>query len=86
MVKEYHSMFGNVVAHNLAVTNTTQADLARATQRSLSYVNQTITGAKSVSPHWADLVADVLNLSSSERYLLHYAAAKDHGFKLDLSS
>jgi predicted small secreted protein len=86
MAKEYRTSFGMAVAHNLAATHTTQADVARATQRSLSYVNQTITGAKNVSPSWVDLVADVLRLPSSERTRLHRAAALDQGFKLDLTA
>jgi hypothetical protein len=33
-------------------------------------------------PEWVDLIADTLNLSPRQ---LHVAAAKQHGFKLDLS-
>ena len=86
MAKTYRTNFGTTIASMLEDRGRTQADVARATERSLSYVNQTLTGGKSVSPNWADLVSDVLNLESSERVLLHWAAAKDHGFKLELSS
>ena len=64
---------------------TSQRALASATGRHPSYITQTMNGTKSVSPQWADLVADVLKLPEKERVKLHRAAASDHGFKLDLT-
>jgi HD-GYP domain-containing protein (c-di-GMP phosphodiesterase class II) len=50
-----------------------------------AYVNQLITGHKKPSPEWVDLIADTLKLSPEQRQALHVAAAKQHGFKLDLT-
>jgi hypothetical protein len=43
-----------------------------------------MAGRKSVSPQWADLVADAMKLDESARIELHRAAARDAGYKLDL--
>jgi hypothetical protein len=47
--------------------------------------NQLITGHKKPSPEWVDLIADTLKLSPEQRQALHVAAAKQHGFRLDLT-
>lgn len=62
----------------------TQTELAGSLNKSVSYTNQTLSGRKPASARWVDLVADVLELPATERLRLHTAAAKDHGFKLDL--
>lgn len=79
------SEFGTSVSRALAEANLTQVDLAASTNVSPSYVNQTVTGKKRVHPEWVDLVANVLKLQARERAKLHRAAAKDFGFKLDLT-
>lgn len=63
----------------------TQTKLAAKTGRSTAYVNQLITGHKKPSPEWVDLIADTLNLSPERRRDLHADAARQHGFKLDLT-
>jgi cyanate lyase len=83
--KTAYSQFGASVSAALAERRLTQSDLATALGRSAVYVNQTMTGTKAPSPRWADLVADVLKLSRAKRAELHAAAARDHGFKLDLT-
>lgn len=83
--RKYETAFGQALAEQLEQQCSTQADLASATGTSRSYVNQTMSGKKPVSPRWADLVADVLNLPEHERAKLHRAAATDAGFKLDLT-
>ena len=85
MVRKYGTQFGDTVRSTLTASGTTQTDLANQLGTSTSYLNHTLTGRKPVSPTWADLVADVLNLPDSERQRLHEAAAKDQGFKLDLT-
>jgi transcriptional regulator with XRE-family HTH domain len=69
----------------LAEARMTQSELAAKTGRSTAYVNQLITGHKKPSPEWVDLIADTLKLSPKDRQALHVAAAKQHGFKLDLT-
>ncbi len=49
------------------------------------YVSRTLTGRVKPSPGWVDLVADTLRLSAEKRQALHVAAAKDNGFKIDLT-
>ena len=61
-----------------------QHDLAEALGKSLANTNQTITGRKSASPQWVNLVAETLKLSAKERLALHRAAAKDQGYEIDL--
>jgi len=62
----------------------TQSDLAESLGRSPSYTNQVMTGRKGASPEWVELVADTLRLSKADRRKLHFAAAKDQGYQLDL--
>ena len=49
------------------------------------YVNQIATGRRRASAEWIDLVANALDLTPEERQRLHRAAARDHGFKIDLT-
>jgi transcriptional regulator with XRE-family HTH domain len=83
--KEFATEFGKALARQLDKRNTSQRSLASATGTSPSYVNHLLSGRKSVSPKWADLVADVMQLEPLERQELHRAAAIDAGFKLDLT-
>jgi len=80
-----YNHFGASVSAALAERRLSQADLAEALGRSPAYLNQTMTGTKPASAEWADLVADTLKLSRVKRAELHAAAARDHGFKLDLT-
>lgn len=61
----------------------TQTDLAGLTGKSVSYVNRTMTGTRTVSPGWADTVARALELSGPATKELHVAAAIDSGYRLD---
>lgn len=78
------SEFGKKVSELLKRRQLTQENLAYAIGRSQSYTNQVINGQRAPSAQWADLVADVLNLSPEERSRLHMAAARDNGFKIEL--
>ena len=49
------------------------------------YMNQVATGRRRASADWIELVSDALDLTAEERERLHRAAAKDHGFKIDLT-
>lgn len=76
--------FGASVSHALAEANLTQVDLAQLTGNSVSYVNQTLTGLKTPSPEWVDIVANTLKLQADMKTKLHQSAAKDAGYKIDL--
>jgi cyanate lyase len=76
--------FGSAVADALAERQMSQLDLASTLGKSLAYTNQTLTGRKSASPQWVNLVAEALRLSSAQRAHLHRAAAKDQGYEIDL--
>ena len=82
---KYDSPFGASVSVALAEARMTQSALARKAGSSTAYVNQLMTGRKKPSPEWVELVADTLNVSPEKRRELHVAAAKQHGFKLDLT-
>jgi cyanate lyase len=78
------SAFGTAVADALAERQMSQLDLASSLGKSLAYTNQTLTGRKSASPQWVNLVAEALRLSSTQRAELHRAAARDQGYEIDL--
>jgi ribosome-binding protein aMBF1 (putative translation factor) len=76
--------FGTAVSAALTERRMSQHDLADAIGKSVAYTNQTMTGRKSASPQWVNLVAETLKLSLKERVALHRAAAKDQGYEIDL--
>src|SRR5262245_42322917 len=78
------STFGAAVSSLLTERRMSQADLAEAVGKSHAYTNQTLTGRKSASPEWVNLVAETLRLSPKQRATLHRAAAKDQGYEIDL--
>lgn len=78
--------FGTSVASLLHHRGITQEQLAETTGMSQPYTNQIVNGRRIASSRWADLVADALALTATERAKLHGAAAKDNGFKIDLPS
>jgi cyanate lyase len=78
------SAFGAQLAAALTERQMSQYDLAEALGKSAAFTNQTMTGRKSASPQWVNLVADTLKLSPKERVALHRAAAKDQGYEIDL--
>jgi cyanate lyase len=73
-----------VVSAALNQRRMSQLDLAEPVGKSAAYTNQTITGRKSASPQWVNLIAETLKLSENERIALHRAAAKDQGYEIDL--
>jgi transcriptional regulator with XRE-family HTH domain len=76
--------FGAAVSSLLTKRQMSQADLAESLGKSHAYTNQTLTGRKSASPSWVNLVAETLRLSPEQRIALHRAAAKDQGYEIDL--
>ena len=79
-----YNNFGESVSRALTDSGTTQTALANSLDVSPGYVNQLMT-CKAASPRWANLVADVLKVSEAQRTELHTAAAKDAGYKIDLT-
>ena len=85
------SAFGASVSNTLAEVNLTHK--ANITQNSLahkigvspSYLNQMMTGRKTPTPKWVDIVASTLKLQDDQRKKLHAAAAKDAGYDIDLT-
>jgi len=69
----------------LAERGVSQYRLSKLAGISQPYVNQVATGRRRASAEWIELVSDTLNLSEPERERLHRAAARDHGFKIDLT-
>lgn len=82
---KYSTEFGASASSMLADRSMTQTDLANSTGVSTAYTNALITGKKKPSAQWVDLISDALDLAPEERRKLHTAAAKAHGFKLDLT-
>jgi transcriptional regulator with XRE-family HTH domain len=69
----------------LSGRNVSQVHVAASSGYSQPYVNQIANGRRRASPEWIDAVAKALNLNAEESKILHVAAAKDHGFKIDLT-
>jgi transcriptional regulator with XRE-family HTH domain len=84
-VKKPETETGAALGDILAERGVSQQALARRAGVSQPYVNQVATGKRRASAGWIDMVATVLELSDEERERLHRAAAKDHGFKIDLT-
>lgn len=85
MVKKTDSHFRAVASTYLAQRGMTQTALAQAMGCNATYANHVFTGHRLPQSDWVDLVAKTLNLSDDQSVELHKAAAKDHGFKLDLT-
>ena len=80
-----YNNFGESVSRALADSGLTQTVLAEKLDKTVGYLNNTMTGKAAASPKWADLVADVLKVSAAKRTELHVGAAKDKGYKIDLT-
>ena len=81
--RSYATLFAAALGQQLEPKGIRQADLARLTGRSPSYVNHTIAGRKAVSAEWVNVVAHAIECSDKERRKLHRAAALDAGFDID---
>src|SRR5215472_15864057 len=80
--KPYRTSFAEALKEQLAAKELRQADLARLTDVSSSFISHTIAGRKSISPEWADVIANAIDASEEERFRLHRAAALEAGFKI----
>ncbi len=69
----------------LAERGLSQASAAARANISQPYFNQVAKGRRRASAEWIETVANALGLGEEERAELHRAAARDHGFKIDLS-
>lgn len=76
---------GAILRRHLGEGSVTQSSLATATGVSQAYVNFLVTGRRNMSPGWVDLISDTMKLSDEQRVEMHRAAAKDHGFEIDLT-
>lgn len=85
MTSNSKSATGSLLKKHLASAGTTQAEFARKAGLSMGYVNFVATGHRNPGPEWVDLIAEHLKLSTEQRAEMHRAAAKDHGFKIDLT-
>lgn len=83
--KANYTPFGEALNLALAERRLNQVDLAASVGKSVSYLNQTMTGSSHVSPEWADVVAQALAFDPRQTANLHQAAARAAGFKLDLT-
>lgn len=70
----------------LAGRGLSQYRAAKMAETSQPYLNQVATGRRRASAEWIDLIANALELSPEESERLHRAAARDHGFKIDLTT
>lgn len=76
---------GAALERILAERGVSQYRVSKLSGLSQPYVNQIATGRRRASAEWIEVVANALDLTPEERHKLHRAAAKDHGFKIDLT-
>lgn len=75
--------FARALTEALARHGLSQTAAAARLESSVSYVNQLATGRKRPSGEQVDKVAAALRLPPAERARLHYAAARDAGFRVE---
>lgn len=83
--RTYNTEFGNSVSTVLTETGRSQTDVANSAGLTPSHLSQFMTGRKTVSPQWCDVIAHALDLKEKQRKALHRAAARDAGYDLDLT-
>lgn len=81
----YDTHIGKAVNALLDARNMTTAKLAERLCVAPSMVSQFMIGWRKPSAKWVELVADAMGLDPADKQKLHIAAARDHGFKLDLT-
>lgn len=82
--KKKYDALGTAVSSTLAAVGRSQPSLAREVKCSTAYVNHVITGRRSPSGEWVDLIAAALEMSPEERAKLHLAAARRAGYNIDI--
>lgn len=80
---KYETAFAKALSEQLSAKQTNQSALAQTISASPTYISKVMNGERTVSPKWAELIANALELSRKERAKLHQAAARDAGFKID---
>lgn len=73
-----------LIRETLASSGLSQTQAANAVGTSVVYMNHLVTGYRTPSPTTIDTMALALNLTPVQTVQLHQAAARDHGFKIDL--
>lgn len=76
---------GEAITALLSARGVSQYAAAKTSNTSQSYLNQVANGARLPSAGWLETISSALNLSDEERAALHRAAARSHGFKIDLT-
>jgi transcriptional regulator with XRE-family HTH domain len=85
MADEPKTRVGTSLGDILSGRGLSQASAAARANISQPYFNQVVKGRRLASADWIDTVANALDLDDAEREKLHRAAARDHGFKIDLT-
>lgn len=80
---KYESAFAKALSEQLSAKPMTQSQLATVTSAHPAYISKVMNGERTVSPHWADVIARALDVDRKTRAKLHRAAAKDAGYKID---
>ena len=78
------SFTGRALLRALGTRSLSQKALAEALDVSPAYVSAVVRGKKAVSAPTVEKMAAALSLAPEESRALHRAAARDHGFRLDL--
>ena len=68
----------------VASSGSSQTQTANSIGVSAAYLSHLVTGYRTPSPSTIDAIAAELNLTPVQTVQLHQAAARDHGFKIDL--
>ena len=85
MTERPKTRVGASLGDMLSERGLSQASAAARANISQPYFNQVVKGRRLASAEWIETVANALNLDAEEREKLHRAAARDHGFRIDLT-
>ncbi|HKY20013.1 MAG TPA: helix-turn-helix transcriptional regulator [Vicinamibacterales bacterium] len=76
---------GELLKQHFAETSISQSTVSKEMGVARPYLNRVIGGSELPSAKWLDTVALGLGLTDAQRIALHRAAARDHGFEIDLN-
>jgi transcriptional regulator with XRE-family HTH domain len=76
---------GEALKASLAQRGLSQYAAAKAAGASQGFLNQVVNGERLPSAEWLEVIATALKMKPQERARLHRAAARAHGFKIDLT-
>lgn len=73
-----------LIRHHVTKSGLNRTFLADQIGTTPAYLGHLVTGYRTPSPTLINMMSEALNLTLAQTVQLHQAAARDHGFKIDL--